>query len=180
MTTQELITQLESFDACIKAQIFVEKFPTAQAAWDACERPDWLLFYIERAKPANFEKNLRLAAADIAESVLHIWQAQYPNDQRPARAIEVARAFAEGRATEAELQEARQSATACAAYAAAAYAAAAYADAAAIATAYVATYADAADAAYAAAAAYAAYATESSTTQHVTNCNIIRKHFPTI
>jgi hypothetical protein len=36
--------------------------------------------------------NLRLAAADIAESVLHIYEKAYPNDDRPRKAIEVARA----------------------------------------------------------------------------------------
>src|ERR1700756_4162776 len=35
--------------------------------------------------------NIRLAAADIVESVLHIFEAKYPNDKRPRLAIEAAR-----------------------------------------------------------------------------------------
>jgi hypothetical protein len=35
--------------------------------------------------------NIRLAAADIAESVLHIYENAYPNDDRPRKAIEAAR-----------------------------------------------------------------------------------------
>jgi hypothetical protein len=34
---------------------------------------------------------LRLVAADIAETVLHIYESQYPNDSRPRKAIEAAR-----------------------------------------------------------------------------------------
>lgn len=35
--------------------------------------------------------NIRLATADIAESVLHIFEKAYPNDDRPRKAIEAAR-----------------------------------------------------------------------------------------
>lgn len=35
--------------------------------------------------------NIKLAAADIAELVLHIYEAKYPNDFRPRKAIEAAR-----------------------------------------------------------------------------------------
>ena len=37
------------------------------------------------------KNKLRLAAADIAESVLHIFENKYPNDKRPRLAIETAR-----------------------------------------------------------------------------------------
>ena len=36
-------------------------------------------------------ENLKLAAADIAESVLHTFEEKYPNDKRPRLAIEAAR-----------------------------------------------------------------------------------------
>jgi Immunity protein Imm5 len=42
------------------------------------------------------EQDLRLFAADCAEHVLPIWQAEYPDDERPAKAIEAARQFARG------------------------------------------------------------------------------------
>lgn len=35
--------------------------------------------------------NLSLVAADIAESVLHLFENDYPNDDRPRKAIEAAR-----------------------------------------------------------------------------------------
>jgi hypothetical protein len=87
------------------------------------------------------QAKLRFAAADIAESVLDIYEAKYPNDNRPRLAIEAARNGS-----------AAARAAAYAAYAAAhdaAYAAAYAAYAAAAAAAYDAAY----DAAYAAAAA---------------------------
>jgi hypothetical protein len=108
--------------------------------------------------------NIRLASADIAESVLHIFEAKYPDDKRPRLAIEAARrgdkdanaayaaanaAYAAANAAYAAADAAYAAAANAAAYAA--YAAAAAADAAAAA-------ADAAYAAYADAAAYAAAA----------------------
>jgi len=84
------------------------------------------------------KENIALAAADIAESVLHIFKAKYPNDKRPRLAIEAAR-------------KGDEDADHAAAYAAAAAAYAAYAAAAADAAAYAAYAAAAADA-----AAYAA------------------------
>ena len=42
------------------------------------------------------EKNLRLFAADCAEHVLGIYEKQYPKDERPRKAIQAARDFANG------------------------------------------------------------------------------------
>jgi hypothetical protein len=46
---------------------------------------------------------IRLLAADCAESVLHIYEKEFPNDDRPRNAIEAARGFANGKITEEEL-----------------------------------------------------------------------------
>jgi len=109
-----------------------------------------------------------LFLADIAESVLPIYEEEYPGNNAPRVAIESIRLFESGEITSSELMDAAYAADAAAydaAYAAAyaadaayaAYAAAAYAaDAAAYAAAYAAADADAdadADAAYAAYAA---------------------------
>ena len=112
-------------------------------------------FWSLRATQEPSDQFTRLLACDFAEHVLPIFEARRPNDQRPRKAIEVARRFARGQADRDELIAARKGAAAADAAAAAAayaaYAAAAAADAA---------DADAAAAAYAAyaAAAYAAYA----------------------
>ena len=49
------------------------------------------------------DRTLRLFAADCAERVLPIFEAAYPNDDRPRQAIEVARRYANGDATSAHL-----------------------------------------------------------------------------
>ena len=114
------------------------------------------------------EKTLRLFAADCAEHVLGIYEKTYPNDDRPRKAIQAARDFANGLIDASAAHAYAAYASAAAAYAAyasagaaAAYAAYASADAA-YASAYAAAEA-ASDAANAfdaadAAAAYAAYA----------------------
>ena len=85
----------------------------------------------------------RLFAIDCAERVLPIFEAKYPNDQRPRQAIQAAKDYMAGKITREALRAA--------AYAAYAADAAAYA-------AYAACAAYAADAACAAYAAYAAAA----------------------
>jgi hypothetical protein len=52
------------------------------------------------------ERSARLFAADCAEKVLPIFEKQYPNDGRPRKAIEAARAFADGKITRADLDAA--------------------------------------------------------------------------
>ena len=85
-------------------------------------------------------KNLRLFAADCAENVLHIFEAKFPDDDRPRTVIQAARAFARGEIGLREMQRAAD----------AAYAATYAADAAAYATDATHAAAHAADAAYAA------------------------------
>ena len=107
-----------------------------------------------RATVQDCDREKRLIACEFAESVLHIFESKYPNDNRPRKTIQSAKQFANGGISMEEMRESRRSAAA--ADADAAYAAAAAADA-------YAAYAADADAAYAAAAAaaadaYAAYA----------------------
>ena len=56
------------------------------------------------------DKEIRLFAADCAESVLHIYEKQYPNDYRPRKAIQAARDYANGVIGKDELGDARAAA----------------------------------------------------------------------
>jgi len=56
------------------------------------------------------DKEIRLFAADCAESVLHIYEKQYPNDDRPRKAIQAARDYANGVIGKDELAAARAAA----------------------------------------------------------------------
>ncbi len=57
---------------------------------------------------------LRLFAADCAESVLHLFEAKQPEDDRPRKAIEAARAYALGQINDAARDAARAAARAAA------------------------------------------------------------------
>jgi hypothetical protein len=73
----------------------------------------WALRSLEGA-----DREIRLFASDCAERVLPIYEAQYPEDMRPRQAIEVARRYAHGEATEQELNAAWYAAGTAAWYAA--------------------------------------------------------------
>ena len=53
------------------------------------------------------ERTLRCFACDCAEHVLPLYEAKHPGDDRPRRAIDVARRYADGQATREELTAAR-------------------------------------------------------------------------
>ena len=48
------------------------------------------------------EKDMRLFAADCAEHVLHLFEKKYPKDDRPRKAIEAVRKFAQGEISDEE------------------------------------------------------------------------------
>ena len=52
------------------------------------------------------EQEQRLIAADFAEHVLPLFEAEYPDDDRPRKSIEAARAFARGEITKVQLSAA--------------------------------------------------------------------------
>ena len=56
------------------------------------------------------DTKVRLFNCDIAEHVLHIYQAQFPDDDRPEKAITASRAFARGEVDKNELSAARDAA----------------------------------------------------------------------
>ena len=60
------------------------------------------------------EKQLHLLACDFAEHALHIYEDQYPGDNRPRNAIETKRAWVTGEATDKELAAASDAAWAAA------------------------------------------------------------------
>ena len=134
------IKKLEAMYACNEALEWLRGQPDPETAWNTCPRGDWMLWLIGKfaGEPDSPERRkLARTAAECAELVLPIYEAVYPDDDRPRKAIEAAK--------RGDLDECCAAANAAytAAYAAAAYAA----------------YAAAAYAAYAAAyAAYAAYA----------------------
>jgi len=156
-----LKTFLEKHNACQDGFDFAKDL-TLEQFLNTCERGDWILWLFRRTNPQSF-RQIILAKAHCANTVRHLMR-----DERSTKAVEVAIAFGENRASENELKAAAAAAAAYAAAAAAADADAAYAaDAAAYA---------AADAA-ADAAAYAAAAYARKQNQELT-ADICRKYLP--
>jgi len=153
-----LKTFLEKHNACQDGFDFAKDL-TLEQFLNTCERGDWILWLFRRTNPQSF-RQIILAKAHCANTVRHLMR-----DERSTKAVEVAIAFGENRASENELK-----ADAAAAYAA--YAAAADAAAADAAAAYA---ADAA--AYAAYAAYADAAYARKQNQELT-ADICRKYLP--
>jgi len=194
MTTSTKVTPLSELlvplGACIEAVEWAKKYRTGNAAWKACKRGDWMLWYCgKNAGPVGDERRklLVLAACECARLALPIWQNRYPDDNRVEVCLDTAEKWARGEATIEALQVSRRNCYASyaaafsAAYASADASAYASADASADAAASASSAADAsayAAASYAAAAAaYAAYASDRS--KVLTQCSdIVRKHYP--
>jgi hypothetical protein len=186
MTAQELESLLLRFPdgskACEKS-IEWSHGKTLQQAYDECERADYMLYFFRKMCGQPGWPSVRQVvgtAARCAETVLHIYETKYPDNNSPRECIEACYRYERGEIDEDELKK----------YAAA-YADTYAADAAAYAATYAAyvayvayAYDAAAYAAYAAAcaanaAAYAAAdaaATTARHTHHLKMCAIIREH----
>ena len=82
-------------------------------------------YWCSRALPEEYDNEVRLLLVDVAERVLPIYEARYPDCKKPRQAIEAARAFARGEISKEELAAARAAAEAAASAAEAAASAAA-------------------------------------------------------
>ena len=117
-------TALALLKPCADAVALYSTYPTLQAAWDACERGDWMLWYLGRCGVDR--RRLVLAACACARLSLGYVPA---GEDRPRLAIETAERWARGE-ERVTLDSVRRAADAAynAAYAAdTAYATAAYA-----------------------------------------------------
>src|SRR6056297_1815265 len=102
-------------------------FPEYPASWSQCqlseEQLDTEVSILEILESNGVEdafwalrtqeyRDYCLILADIAESVLHIWEERYPNDNRPRLAVETIRKWYSGEATDQDLEVAAATATA--------------------------------------------------------------------
>ena len=87
MITQEQFNRIYN---CQESLDYVASQPSLAAAWANCERPDWLLAFARKARIATKAQFVRVAIGE-AEAVLPIWTDKYPDDDRPQRAIQVAK-----------------------------------------------------------------------------------------
>lgn len=156
---------LEKNNACLDGFEFAKDL-TLEQFLKTCERGDWILWLFVRLNP-EFLRELTLAKGHCANTVRHLME-----DERSIKAVDVAIAFGEGKATREELYAAADDA--CAALVAA-YAQVFKAEvtAAALAAAY------AADAAYAAYVAHvAAWAAATKAENQKLTADICRQYLP--
>jgi len=115
----KLSVQLQKLDACKEAVEWSKPYAELPEAWAKCERGDWMLWLAAKAKFCT-RQQLVLAACECARLALKYVK---KGEMRPSVAIEIAEAWAQGKAT---LEQVRAAAAAAdAAYAASAAAAAA-------------------------------------------------------
>ncbi len=63
-------------------------------------------YWCLRALPKEYDNEVRLLLADVAERVLHFYEAKYPDYKKPRQAIEAARAYVRGEISKDELDAA--------------------------------------------------------------------------
>ena len=80
--------------ACKTALEKARQYPDAQTAWDNWDDGRELLWTLTRCH-INDRPKLILCACEIAERVLPLFEAKYPDDNRPRKAIEAVRRCAE-------------------------------------------------------------------------------------
>ena len=101
--------ELADLHPCTDAWEWASRHDTIQAAWDACERGDWMLWYLERCG-VDRPRLVLTACACARLGLPHV----AAGATRPLRAIETAERWARG---DADVTRAQVSAAASAAYA---------------------------------------------------------------
>ena len=119
--------ELIEFNACKSGfDLFVKAHGDATVKLSQCivsnslDDVIWLLSELKQRSLLAPEqiKDLRLFAADCAESVLHIFEGAHPDDNRPRLAIQASRDFANGLINNAAWSAARSAASSAVRYAA--------------------------------------------------------------
>ena len=119
----KLMIYLKRLGVCREAISWAVDYATLPEAWAACERPDWMLWFVARLDD-YYSPRLRLVACAIARIALKHVPA---GENRPRLAIECAERFSRDEATAQELAAARAAAETAAGAAAVAAAGAAWA-----------------------------------------------------
>ena len=84
-------TALEALDACEDGVAWARTQPSLEAAWEHCERADWMLWLLGHERAQANHQQLVLVACKCARTVLHLVP---PGEDRPRLAVEAAEAWA--------------------------------------------------------------------------------------
>jgi hypothetical protein len=99
--------KLRNLDACSDGIRWASAYPTAQAAWEACKRPDWMVWLAGQTGVSD--RVLWRAAVRFARLVEHLME-----DERSRKALDMQEAWLDGHATGDEMAAARTAAWAAA------------------------------------------------------------------
>ena len=107
------LATLEQLVRWLNARIFVAEVDGELV--ESIDHEKWVARKVRLVSETAWDERMaRLFACDCAEHVLPIYEKDYPKDPRPRKAVETARAYADGKATKEELAAARNAAWAAA------------------------------------------------------------------
>ena len=89
----EVIDFCKTHGACSEGAKWAAQYKTLAEVWANCQRGDWMIWMLRKRVDVPQTTLVRLAC-ECAEHVLHVYESKHPNDDRPRRAIEAARAWA--------------------------------------------------------------------------------------
>ena len=105
---QPLAAVLEKYGACSEAVVWAAPYTTAAAGWEACPKPQWMLWALEVAGFCDQSLVRQVGCACVRETPLSdgrkVWDLL--TDERSRAAVEVAERFAVGKANAKELASA--------------------------------------------------------------------------
>ena len=85
---------------CDDGKEFLSKHKSLKAAWNKCERADWMVWGL--SKMGLFDDRLaRQFTIECANHTLHFFEDKYPDDKRPRLALQAAQDFLDGKINDA-------------------------------------------------------------------------------
>ena len=100
MNALQFAEYLKSINACDPACKWQEG-KDLETVWNTCERGDWMIWLLVNSENEVTDRELRLIAVKCARQVQHLMK-----DERSINALDVAERFANGEATQQELNAA--------------------------------------------------------------------------
>ena len=99
--------KLIKLEACTEAVQWAKKYPTIHAAWVACERPDWMLWVLNKSTTTTKDVHHTYVRIACAAARLAL---PYTQDARVLGCIEVVEGWERGEKSLAEVMAARAAA----------------------------------------------------------------------
>jgi len=109
---KKFVSLLKEKNACDEAIAFASSHKTAQDAWDACKRPEWMLWALDAFGLSDAKKDRLFACWCVRNTPIGDGRTTWDllTDERSKNAVIVAERFANGEANDEELAAARTAA----------------------------------------------------------------------